>query len=99
MRQIKPLSELLKRASPKLAQLQQRIAARQRVLNCVRTALPPELAARIVSAGCEAQLLTIGTPSAAWASRLRYVKEDLRLAVSAELGVVIESVRIKIVSR
>jgi predicted nucleic acid-binding Zn ribbon protein len=98
MHQIKPLSALLKRGSPKLSELRQKIAARERVLACVRATVAPELAAHVVSAGCEAGKLTIGTPSSAWASRLRYVTDDLKKAVASALGLEIESVRIKIVA-
>jgi hypothetical protein len=66
-------------------------------LEHVCAALPPELAATVVSAGIENGRLTIGVAGAPWAARLRYVTETLRMRVSGSMGVDITSVRIKVV--
>jgi hypothetical protein len=55
------------------------------------------LARNIVSAGLEHGQLTIGVAGAAWAARLRYVTEALRVHVGSSMRVDIEKVRIKVV--
>lgn len=67
------------------------------MLDHVRAALPPELAQVVVSAGVDDAMLTLGVTGGAWAARLRYVTETLRLRVGGSLQVDIGSVRIKVV--
>jgi hypothetical protein len=55
------------------------------------------LARNIVSAGVEHGQLTIGVAGAAWAARLRYVTEGLRVQVGSSMRVDIQKVRIKVV--
>ena len=66
------------------------------MLERVREALPPKLAAAVVSAGLEQGRLTIGVVGAVWASRLRYSMERIQLKVSAP-GIPVHSVRIRVV--
>ncbi len=67
------------------------------VLEHVCCALPRELAQSVVSAGILKGTLTIGVASAAFASRLRYVTEELAKRVSDSRGVDIRTVRIRVV--
>lgn len=66
-------------------------------LDHVCRALPPQLAAAVVSAGLEDGRLTIGVNGGSWASRLRYATDSLRLRVGTSMGAEIRSVRIKVV--
>lgn len=97
MQNTKPLSELLRLRNNKLVALRQRLTERGTVLELVRAAVPPQLAAQLTSAGIEHGRLSIGVTSAAWASRVRYLTKDLRSQVGAALGVDIASVRLRIV--
>jgi hypothetical protein len=67
------------------------------VLEQVRAALPPQLAAAVASAGIEQGRLTIGVLGAVWASRLRYLTESVRKQVSGSTGTTIVSVRVRVV--
>lgn len=71
---------------------------RSRVLEQVIAALPEELAPNVATAGLDRGVLIVGAVSAAWASRLRYLTEPLRLRVGGALGVEIERVRIRVVT-
>jgi hypothetical protein len=97
MQKTKPLSELLKIPSKTLTELSARLAARSRVLEEVRAALPPKLASQIVSAGIDQGRLSIGVTSAVWASRLRYATASLRQSVGNSLKINILRVQIRIV--
>ena len=97
MQKPKPLSELLKIPSPLLTDLSARLAARSRVLEEVRAALPAKLASQIVSAGIDQGRLSIGVTSAAWASRLRYATGDVRKSLTDSLKINILRVQIRIV--
>lgn len=83
--------------SDRLAALKTRTEARSAALEHVCKALPQELANVIVTAGIVDAKLTIGVAGAAWAARLRYVTETLRMRVSGSLGVDIHSIHIKVV--
>jgi hypothetical protein len=50
-----------------------------------------------VSAGLEHGQLTIGVAGAAWAARLRYATEALRVQVGSSMRVDIQKVRIRVV--
>jgi hypothetical protein len=66
-------------------------------LSHVQAALPPELAAKIETAGIEEGRLTIGVATGAWATRVRYVAKALRHEVSQAMGIDIRTVRVKVV--
>ncbi|HEX3914588.1 MAG TPA: DciA family protein [Steroidobacteraceae bacterium] len=97
MQNSKSLSELLERGGKRLSRLKQRSAERSQVLDEVRAALPPHLAQAVVSAGVEAERLSIGVVGAVWASRLRYSTDMIRKRVTKTLGFKIETVRIRVV--
>jgi hypothetical protein len=97
MQNSKSLSELLARGGKRLSLLKERSAQRSQILDQVRAALPPKLAAAVVSAGLEEGKLTLGVVGAAWASRLRYSKEVLRKQLGEEGKQVIHTVRIRVV--
>jgi len=63
----------------------------------VIAALPPQEAAAVVSAGIIDSRLTIGVDGGNWATRLRYLADELRVQVAQSLGVELASVRIKVV--
>jgi hypothetical protein len=97
MQNPKSLSDLLSRTGNKLTALKDRSQQRALVLDQVRAALPARLAAAVASAGIDQGRLTIGVVGAVWASRLRYLTESIRKAVSASSGSVILTVRIRVV--
>jgi Dna[CI] antecedent, DciA len=97
MQNPKSLSDLLAGAGKRLTALKTRSLDRSRVLDQVRAALPPRLAAAVVSAGIEQGKLTIGVVGAVWASRLRYLTESVRNQVSGLTGLAIVSVRVRVV--
>jgi hypothetical protein len=94
---LKPLSELLERGGNRLSQLKASSLERDRILELVRAALPPKLSAAVVSAGMAHGRLTIGVSGAHWASRLRYATESLRKYVGDQSGMIVVSVRIRVV--
>jgi hypothetical protein len=93
----KSINELLSTGGKRLGALKARAAARTKALEHVRQALTPPLSETLVSAGFEQGRLTIGVAGAAWAARLRYATEMLRLRVGASMGIEIHSVKIKVV--
>ena len=93
----KSIKELLTVGGPRIAALTARSAARTNLLVQVRAALPPELATHVTSAEILATRLTLGVDGAAWASRLRYATDPLRLALAGSTGIALASVRIKVV--
>jgi hypothetical protein len=93
----KSINELLKQGGERLRSLRTRSDERGRVREHVCRALPAELAANVVSAGLEEGKLTIGVAGGAWAARLRYVTETLKLRVGSSMGIEIETIRIKVV--
>jgi hypothetical protein len=97
MQNTKRVSELLSQGHPKLQALKERLKDRTTVLALVRAALPSKIAQQVESAGIEQGRLSIGTTAAVWASRLRYLTDDLRKQVGAALKVDIVSVKIRIV--
>jgi len=97
MQKSKPLSELLTIPSKSLRDLSARVAARSKVLDQVRSQLPPKLASQVISAGVDRGRLSIGVSSAVWASRLRYVTADLRKSVGDSLNINILRVQIRVV--
>ena len=97
MQKTKKISELLNATQGPLADLTTRRNERATVLEHVCAALPANLAESVASAGLENGRLTIGVASAAWASRLRYVTETLRMRVTASMNVDIQTVQIRVV--
>jgi hypothetical protein len=97
MQNPKSINELLKSGGKRLSSLRVQAAARSTTLEHVCAALPPELAATVVTAGIAHGKLTIGVAGAAWAARLRYATEALRTQVAHSLGADISSVRIKVI--
>ena len=97
MKKPRKISELLDSQGNRIGALKKRASGRSATLEHVCRALPEELAAVVSSAGIEDARLTIGVASAAWAARLRYGTETLRMRVSGSTGIPIDSVRIKVV--
>jgi hypothetical protein len=94
----KSINELLCTTGKRLNALQIRSRARLATLDHVRAALPPTLAASVVTAGLDAGgALTLGVAGSHWASRLRYSSEALRVQVSTSMAVAVLKVRIKVV--
>jgi hypothetical protein len=93
----KSINELLSGSGKRLSDLKAKTQARTRAFEHVCAALPSPLARNIVSAGVEHGQLTIGVAGAAWAARLRYVTEALRVHVGSSMRVDIQKVRIKVV--
>jgi predicted nucleic acid-binding Zn ribbon protein len=98
VRKSKDIKGLFEGGSERLTSLKARIQERSRVLDLVIAALPKELAPNVATAGVDRGVLIVGAVSAAWATRLRYQTEPLRLRVGEALGVEIERVRIKVVT-
>ncbi len=97
MQKYKHIKELLAGEGKTLTTLKRQVQDRSLVLQHVRSALPKELAHAVASAGIVNGTLTIGVPSAAFASRLRYATEELRKRVSESREVDIRAVRIRVV--
>jgi hypothetical protein len=97
MQNPKSLSDLLAGAGKRLTALKTRSLERSLVLDQVRAALPPRLAAAVASAGIDQGKLTVGVVGAVWASRLRYLTESLRQRVSGATGIAILTVRVRVV--
>ncbi len=98
VRKSKDIKGLFEGGSDRLTSLKARLLARSRVLDQVIAALPEELAPHVASAGIDKGVLIVGAVNAAWATRLRYLTDMLRLRVGPALGVDIERVRIKVVT-
>jgi hypothetical protein len=98
VRKPKDIKGLFEGGSERLTSLKARVRERSGVLDQVIAALPEELAPHVATAGIDQGLLTVGAVNAAWATRLRYLTETLRLRVGQALGVEIERVRIKVVT-
>ena len=98
MQKTKSVSELIGGSSKALRELRLRLDERSQLLLQVRSVLAPSLVSHVESAGLERGRLTLGTASAAWASRLRYVTSELRERLNADYQLTIDSVKIKIVS-
>lgn len=97
MKKPKTINELISSGGKRLSELKARSQARAQAFEQVCAALPAPLARNVVSAGLEHGQLTIGVANAAWAARLRYVTEALRVQVGASMGMDIQKVRIKVV--
>jgi hypothetical protein len=97
MQNTKRVSELLSGPGKRLASLQQRAGERTSTVAQVRAALPPKLSESVVTAGIEGGRLTVGVSSAVWASRLRYLAENLRKRVSETSGMEVQRVRVRVV--
>jgi hypothetical protein len=98
VRKPKDIKRLFEGGSDRLTSLKARVLARSRVLDQVIAALPEEVAPHVATAGMEQGVLIVGAVNAAWATRLRYLTEMLRLRVGQALGVEIERVRIRVVT-
>ena len=98
MQKTKSVSELIGGTSKVLRDLRSRLDARAELLLRVRSTLPDRLIDHVVSAGLEADCLTLGTPSAAWASRLRYVKDEVLARLEREYGLKATRLKIRIIS-
>jgi hypothetical protein len=97
VKKVKTINELISAGGERLSDLKVKSQARTRALKHVCAALPAPLARNVVSAGLERGQLTIGMANAAWAARLRYVTEALRVHVASSMGLDIQKVRIKVV--
>jgi hypothetical protein len=98
MQKPKSVSELISGTSKALRDLRTRLDARSELLIKVRSSLPARLIDHVVSAGLQDHCLTLGTVSAAWASRLRYAKSELQARLNADHALGVDVVKIKVVS-
>jgi hypothetical protein len=98
MQKSKSVSELLAGSSKKLASLKRKSQERAVVLEQVCAVLPAKLAQAVVSAGIDQGRLTIGVTGAVWATRLRYLADDLQARVGESLGMEILRVRVRVVA-
>jgi len=98
MQKPKSVSELISGTSKALRDLRTRLDARSELLLKVRSSLPARLIDHVVSAGLENGCLTVGTISAAWASRLRYVKSELQAQLNEVHALNVTAVKIKVVN-
>ena len=97
MQKSKSVSELIQHSSKALSVLRQRLDERGRLLLRVRAILPARFVEYVLSAGYQDGVLTLGTESAAWASRLRYVAPQLIVKFQADYGVSVEKVRVRVI--
>lgn len=98
MQKTRSVSELIGGSSKALRELRLRLDERSELLLKVRSTLPTRLVNCVESAGLERGRLTLGTASAVWASRLRYVTTEMRERLNADYRLNVDSVKIKIVS-
>ena len=98
MQKSKPVSELFTGANKKLTALRAKSDERSRICERVRTVLPAKLAQTVVSASIDRGRLSIGVTSAVWATRLRYMADNLRNRVGESTGIAIFSVRVRVVT-
>lgn len=96
MQKYKHIKELLSGGGKRLADIKRQVRDRSVVLDQVRSALPKELAQAVSTAGIREGRLTIGVTSAVFASRLRYVTQELRQQLSQSRGIEIHTVRIRV---
>lgn len=97
MQKSKSLSELIGSSSKVLSELRKRLDERSQLLLQVRATLPAPLVGFVISAGLVDGQLTLGTGSATWASRLRYVMPKVLPVLLAEHGLKIDKVKIRVV--
>ncbi|MEJ2516400.1 MAG: DciA family protein [Gammaproteobacteria bacterium] len=80
----KKLESFLTRPGTALADLAERARRMQTLTGVVRSALPPEDRAHLVSAGLrEDETLVLVADSSAWAARFRFLSEDAVAAAQA----------------
>ena len=99
MQNPKGLKELLAGGGHRLGSIQRRSAARSRVLEAVRAALPPRLGEELISAGLEEGILSIGVSGAVWASRVRYLGDTLKPTLAKNLKQSITQMRVRVVPK
>jgi hypothetical protein len=97
MQNPRSLSDLLSRTGNKLTTLKIRSQHRALIVEQVRAVLPARLALAVASAGIDQGRLTIGVVGAVWASRLRYLTESVRKQVGGATGIVILTVKVRVV--
>ncbi|HLS81902.1 MAG TPA: DUF721 domain-containing protein [Steroidobacter sp.] len=78
---LRPLGEAL---GPLLRKLEERVQAHQELAAGVRAALPAPEKNHVLSAGRRDATLIVSVDSAAWASRLRYLQENLLEGLRAQ---------------
>jgi hypothetical protein len=93
------VSDLLEHGAGMLQKLRAGTAEAERALAALKRALPPEIAAEVWSATIRGTTLTAFVRTAAWGTRLRYVAPKLTTALGAELGTVIEEIKVKVRAR
>jgi predicted nucleic acid-binding Zn ribbon protein len=98
MQKSKTVSELFTGANKKLTALRAKSDQRLRIREWVCAALPAKLARMVVSASIEQGRLSIGVTSAVWATRLRYMADNLRSRVGESTGIAVSSVRVRVVT-
>jgi hypothetical protein len=98
MQKPKSVSELIGGTSKALRDLRAALDARSELLIRVRSCLPARLIDHVLSAGLQDGCLTVGTRSAAWASRLRYVKNELQAQLNRDHHLQVSAVKIRVVN-
>jgi len=90
------VSDLLKRGQGVLGRLREGTADADRALQALRRILPPELADKVWAAAARDGTLTVFVRSAAWGTRIRYLAPGFLASLSAELGVEIGRIQVKV---
>lgn len=90
------VSDLLAKGQGLLERLRRGSGEADAVLQAVRAALPPALAAQVWGASVRASTLTVLATSAAWATRVRYEAPGLRGQVAQRLGKALDRVVIRV---
>ena len=98
MQKSKAVSELFTGANKKLTALRAKSDERLRIRERVCAVLPAKLARTVVSASIDQGRLSIGVTSAVWATRLRYLADELRNRVGESTGIAVSSVRVRVVT-
>lgn len=94
-----PITRILHQKDTGLRNLAVRVRILQNLGNALKRCIPANLAAHAEVANLRGQVLVISADSAAWATRLRYHRKAVLRHLSAECGVEIRDMRIKISPR
>ncbi len=90
------LKTLLSREGSALGELTRQVREFDRLTESLRALLPADLRPHILGVTRNARRVVILTDSAAWASRLRFLRPELQEALSQLLEALPESVQIKV---
>jgi len=90
------LSELIQGGTPRLQHLSNRAKTALALKEHIRATLPEALAKHVTAAALRQRELTLWVDSAAFCARLRFEIPRVRDALSREIGVPIDRIRVRV---